>query len=98
MATSAKNLAQATEKLDKEMDNVKLKRILSNIEQITEKINGGTGTVGALINDPGLYDNAKALVGEANRNRIVRNLVRQTIRRSDEEAADSDNDKPPSKK
>jgi hypothetical protein len=33
-----------------------------------------------LVNDPALYDDAKALVGEANNNRIVRNLVRQTLK------------------
>jgi hypothetical protein len=47
--------------------------------------------MGALINDPGLYDNVKALVGQANRNRILRNLVRQTLRDSEtKEAKDAE--------
>ncbi|MDR3606745.1 MAG: MlaD family protein [Oligoflexia bacterium] len=87
MATSAKNLSEATDKLNHQMDDFKLKKIVKNIESITDKINNGTGTLGAVINDPGLYDNAKALMGEANRNRIVRNLVRQTIKEADQKAA-----------
>ena len=56
-----------------------------NAADILEKVNNGTGTLGALVNDPGLYEDARALVGGANRNRIVRNLVRKTAK--DGEAA-----------
>lgn len=91
MTVTARNLASATEKLDHEIDGVHLKKIVRNLESITDKINNGTGTVGALINDPTLYDNAKALVGEANRNRIMRNLVRQTLK--DSNAAKSSSSK-----
>lgn len=83
MAQTSKNLASATEKLDHQMDDLKIKKIIKNLESITEKINTGNGTLGSLVNDPGLYDNVKALVGQANRNRILRNLVRQTIRESE---------------
>lgn len=87
ISSTAKNMASATEKLDKQMDDLKLKKIMKNLESITEKVNNGSGTVGALINDPGLYDNVKSLIGQANRNRIVRNLVRQTIKDSEEKPA-----------
>jgi phospholipid/cholesterol/gamma-HCH transport system substrate-binding protein len=91
MAQTSKNLASATEKLDHQMDDLKLKKIIKNLESITDKINSGNGTMGALINDPGLYDNVKALVGQANRNRILRNLVRQTLRDSEtKEAKDAE--------
>lgn len=86
MARTAKNMGEASEKLNREFDDFHLRKTMKNLESITEKINNGTGTLGALINDPGLYYNAKALVGEANRNRIVRNLVRQTLKDSDAEA------------
>lgn len=83
MATSAKNLASATEKLDRELDEMRLKKIMRSLDQILEKINNGTGSLGALVNDPGLYDDAKKLVGEANRSRIMRNLVRQTLKNAE---------------
>lgn len=93
LATTSKNLSIASEKLTREIDDLRLKKITKNLDGILEKINNGTGTLGALVNDPGLYDDAKRLVGEANRNRIVRNLVRQTIKSSDEQAAEAEKKK-----
>ena len=55
------------------------------LEAIMEKVNNGTGTIGALVNDPGLYDDLKSLVGGAQRNRLLRNLVRQTIKEGEPE-------------
>jgi phospholipid/cholesterol/gamma-HCH transport system substrate-binding protein len=93
ITNTAKHMASASEKLDHEMDEVHLKKIIANIQAITDKINNGSGTIGALINDPGLYDRVKALVGEANRNRVLRNFIRQAVKESekmDEEKAEKD--------
>jgi phospholipid/cholesterol/gamma-HCH transport system substrate-binding protein len=51
-----------------------------SLVEILDKVNNGAGTLGALVNDPGLYEDARALVGGANRNRIIRNLVRETAK------------------
>lgn len=92
LTATSKNLSLVSEKLNKEMEGgLYLKSSLKNLSGILEKINNGTGTLGALVNDPGLYDDAKALMGGANRNRIVRNLVRQTIK--DSEAATAKEEK-----
>lgn len=90
LAQTAKNLASATQKLDS--------TTLKNLNGILEKINSGTGTLGALINDPSLYYDARALLGGANRNRIVRNLVRQTIKEGEDGQADEPNPAPNPKK
>ena len=90
MSATATNLAEASKKLNTELDSVQLKSSIKNLNLILEKINNGTGTLGALVNDPGLYYDAKALLGGANRNKIVRNLVRKTIKASEE--ADSKKD------
>ncbi|MEK6706240.1 MAG: MlaD family protein [Bdellovibrionota bacterium] len=87
MTSAAKNLATATDKLNKELDGLNAKSVVKNMNSILDKINNGTGTLGALINDPGLYDDTKALIGGANRSRIIRNLVRQTIKKSAETQA-----------
>ena len=87
MAQSAKNLASATAKLNEGLEGPQLKGAVRNLNGILEKINNGTGTLGALVNDPGLYYDARSLMGGANRNRIVRNLVRQTIKESEESQA-----------
>ncbi len=83
-----RNLSQASEKLNREMDGLRLKKASQNLTSILEKVNSGTGTIGALINDPGLYDDARSLLGGANRNRIIRNLVRQTVRDGEEGVAE----------
>lgn len=83
MAQATKNLASVSQKMDKELDRMQLSEAIRNLNSILGKINDGHGSLGALINDPALYDDAKALVGGANRSRIVRNMVRQTIKNSD---------------
>lgn len=90
MATTAKNLSEATAKLNQEVADLHLKQASKNLNAILEKVNNGTGTLGALVNDPGLYDDVKSLMGGANRNRVVRNLVRQTIKKNEEAEAAPD--------
>jgi phospholipid/cholesterol/gamma-HCH transport system substrate-binding protein len=83
ITATSKNLAEATDHLNQQIDQMPLKAAVKNLNAILEKINHGSGTLGALINDPALYDSAKALVGGANRNRIVRNLVRQAVQKGE---------------
>jgi phospholipid/cholesterol/gamma-HCH transport system substrate-binding protein len=85
LAATAKNLSAASAKLNHDLDDLQLKDAMKNLNSILEKINNGHGSLGAMINDPSLYDDAKALVGGTNRNRIVRNLVRQTIQKAESE-------------
>jgi phospholipid/cholesterol/gamma-HCH transport system substrate-binding protein len=87
MAKTARNLSIASERLNNEVTDMHLKTASKNLNEILAKINNGTGTLGALVNDPGLYDDVKALMGGANRNRVMRNLVRQTIRKNEEDSA-----------
>lgn len=84
LALTAKNMAAVSEKLNREFDQIKIKATIGQLHAILEKINNGTGTAGALVNDPGLYDDVKNLIGGANRNRVVRNLIRQNIRNNEE--------------
>jgi phospholipid/cholesterol/gamma-HCH transport system substrate-binding protein len=84
LASTAANLSQASEKLNQEFDHLQIKNTMASMNRIMTKIDNGTGTIGALVNDPGLYDDVKALFGGANRNRIMRNLVRQTVKESKE--------------
>jgi phospholipid/cholesterol/gamma-HCH transport system substrate-binding protein len=87
IAKTAKNLSESTSKLNEALQTGKLKSAVENLNGILEKINNGTGSLGALVNDPGLYYDAKSLLGGANRNRIVRNLVRKTL--EENEAAEA---------
>lgn len=76
LATTSKNLSSFTQGLE----GKNLNKTTRQLGEILEKINNGSGTLGALVNDPGLYEDARALVGGANRNRIIRNLVRKTAK------------------
>ncbi len=76
LTTTTKNLASFTQGLE----GKGVSRASKSLSEILEKINNGSGTLGALINDPGLYEDTRALVGGANRNRIIRNLVRKTAK------------------
>jgi phospholipid/cholesterol/gamma-HCH transport system substrate-binding protein len=73
-----RNLSELTGRF-KDFDVAKLDSTINNLNSILEKIDSGSGSLGALINDPSLYDDAKALVGEANGNRIIRNFVRLSV-------------------
>ncbi|MCM0605690.1 MAG: MCE family protein [Xanthomonadaceae bacterium] len=90
LAQTSRNMSTMTDHLNKEMEGIKLKSSVKNLNGILEKINNGTGTLGALVNDASLYDDVKSLVGGVNRNRIMRNLVRQTIKDNDNKEADEE--------
>ena len=46
----------------------------------SEAISQGDGTVGLLARDPALYEDLRALVGGAQRNKLLRAYIRQTVR------------------
>jgi len=80
------HLAKLTAKIDTQFKGIKLNDSVAQLNEILKKINRGEGTLGALINDPVLYDDAKRLMGGVNRNRIMRNLVRQAVKDSEQRA------------
>ncbi|NDG83565.1 MAG: MCE family protein [Proteobacteria bacterium] len=92
LAATSKNMSEVTAKLNDELNQMKLKNTVNHLNSILEKIDQGRGSMGAFINDPALYDDAKALVGQVNRNRIMRNLIRQTIRDNKEKTPESPQD------
>ncbi len=76
----AENLSQASKGLSEFANGKNMAKTSKSLADILDKVNNGAGTLGALVNDPGLYEDARALVGGANRNRIIRNLVRETAK------------------
>lgn len=51
----------------------------ADMKEIVARVERGDGTIGALINDPGVYDDLRTLLGRAQRNRILRGVIRRTI-------------------
>ena len=73
------NLREFSGKLNEGFESRMLRDAFAKLDKILDKIEHGSGTVGALINDPEVYDDLKIFIGEANQNRIMRNLVRKNI-------------------
>ena len=62
-----------------------LDKMGQDLEQISGKINNGQGTLGALVNDESLYNDLKMLLGKANRNRLIRAVIRYTMETKEKE-------------
>lgn len=66
-----------------------LRDTVANLKSITGKLDQGEGTIGAMINDPLLYDKLNSILGEAERSRFIRAtikyMIEQKIKRKQEE-------------
>lgn len=63
------------------LDN--LSQATADLKAVTGAIAEGEGSVGAIINDPTLYDNLIQLLGGANRSFILRTLIRHSMNKAD---------------
>ncbi len=62
-----------------------LENFSGNLSSISGKINSGQGTLGALVNDDSLYRDFKTLMGKANRNKLIRSVIRYTLETKEKE-------------
>lgn len=60
---------------------------MEHLRSVMAKIDNGHGTLGALVNDPSLYDDLKALLGGANRNKVLKYFIRKSVEESRDAAA-----------
>jgi phospholipid/cholesterol/gamma-HCH transport system substrate-binding protein len=58
-----------------------------HLKSILAKIDRGDGTLGALVNDPSLYDDLKSLLGGANRNRVLKYFIKKSVEENREAAS-----------
>ena len=54
-----------------------------SLSNVMRKIDEGYGTVGALINDPTLYEDLKVLMGGAKRNALLKFVVRESLKKAE---------------
>ena len=59
------------------------------LREVSQSIQRGDGTLGMLAQDPALYEDLRALVGGAQRNKLLRAYIRRTVERAEEEDATS---------
>lgn len=63
-----------------------LNSITHDVKQIVEGVRAGKGTVGALMVDPSVYEDIKMLLGNVERNKTLRALVRYSIQKDEKPA------------
>lgn len=62
-----------------------LAAVSSDLKGVTAQIKDGKGTVGALLNDPSVYEDLKVLLGNVQRNQVLRALVRYSIQADEQQ-------------
>jgi phospholipid/cholesterol/gamma-HCH transport system substrate-binding protein len=55
-----------------------------DLREIVSNMKSGRGTLGALLVDPSVYEDIKTLVGNVERNQVLRALVRYSIKQNEE--------------
>jgi phospholipid/cholesterol/gamma-HCH transport system substrate-binding protein len=58
--------------------------VSDDLREIVANLKAGRGTVGALLVDPTVYEDIKSLVGNVERNQVLRALVRYSIKQNEE--------------
>lgn len=61
-----------------------------NMKEISSTIEQGEGSVGGLINDPTVYYDLMTLLGNANRNKILRTVIRATLATNEKDLTGGD--------
>ncbi len=59
----------------------------ASLRTTSEMLESGEGTLGLMARDPALYEELRALVGGAQRNKLLRAYIRHTISKSEEDNA-----------
>lgn len=60
-----------------------VQRASEHFEAVAMKIDSGKGTLGALVNDPALYDDMRILMGRANRSKTAKFIIKELLEESD---------------
>ncbi|MEO6599566.1 MAG: MlaD family protein [Polyangiaceae bacterium] len=74
-----------------------LNQASTDFRQVVSDMRAGKGTLGALLVDPSVYEDLKLMLGNVERNRALRALVRYSIKRDEKSPAVEVNDRNPSK-
>jgi phospholipid/cholesterol/gamma-HCH transport system substrate-binding protein len=59
-------------------------QITADVRQIVADVRAGKGTLGALLVDPSLYEDMKTILGNVDRNQVLRAVVRYTIKQDEQ--------------
>ena len=62
-----------------------LKDVSTDIKDVVAMVKRGEGTLGGILVDPTIYEDVKTLLGKAQRNKVLKAYVRDTLRRNEQE-------------
>ena len=87
LGAASHSLKLAFDELASEPENKKrFGQILDNMDaasadlkSILDSLHRGEGTIGALLKDPALYNDLRSLMGRADRNKLLKKIIRATI-------------------
>lgn len=84
------NLTANTNKVMSNLNDKNLSQSIANFKtssdsltKITKQIEQGPGTMHALIYDQGLHEDLRSLVGGANRNKVLKYFIRESIKKGE---------------
>ncbi len=77
----ARSLIYGDEGSQQMMSNIN--QMSADLKQIVADVKSGKGTLGALLVDPSVYEDLKMVLGNVERNKALRALVRYSIRRDE---------------
>jgi phospholipid/cholesterol/gamma-HCH transport system substrate-binding protein len=75
------------EKFSKTIAN--MEAMSGNMKEVSSKIEKGEGSIGGLINDPTVYYDLMTLLGNANRNKLLRTVIRATLATNEKDLIDN---------
>lgn len=84
MERAAQELRKTLERLDQTI-LTDMEGASEDLRAILEGMRRGEGTIGALLKDPSLYHDMRALMGRANRSKLLKNMIRATISEQEKE-------------
>ena len=74
------------EKFSKTVEN--LEATSAHFKEVSSKIQKGEGSIGGLVNDPTVYYDLMTLLGNANRNKLLRTVIRSTLSTNEKDLID----------
>jgi phospholipid/cholesterol/gamma-HCH transport system substrate-binding protein len=94
----ADNLVSLTAQLKAGKSGEKISGAVAHMEEILRKVRAGEGSLGALINDPTVYEDIKAMTGGAKRSAVLQYFMRQFIDEGAKDLKPSQSPREPSAK
>jgi phospholipid/cholesterol/gamma-HCH transport system substrate-binding protein len=77
------NLGEITSEIKKANMGTTMKKLnsaMDRIDKVSARIESGPGTMNSLIYDDGLHDDLRALLGGAERNKVLKYFIRESIK------------------